>query len=527
MAGVQHRPALYLVKVQNMQPNILFIMADQMAAPALALYGNTTSKTPHLDALANSGVVFDNCYCNLPMCAPSRASLHAGRLPFSLQMYDNACEFHADVPTLAHYLRGLDYRVEMSGKMHFVGPDQLHGYEKRHTTEIYPANFGWTVDWSKGREYRPTNLTMAPVIESGTCIRSLQMDYDDEVEYHGVQAIYDLARKADNKPFFLTVSFTSPHSPFVISQEYWDRYDHDDIELPSVPEIALDEKDHLSRNLHYCQGRHQYTVTDEHRRNARHGYYGMLSYIDDKVGKLLSTLEHAGLADDTLVVFTSDHGEMMGERGMWFKQHFFEWAAHVPLIMSMPTRFKTARVKQNVSLIDLMPTFLDMASDSKFTDYIDQPDGQSLLPALQGDSAVLSDVVISEFAADGSTGPSRMVKKGPFKYMYLEGVDALLYHIEDDPLELNNLSGSPDMAEIEQELAQIALNDWDPEYWKSTIRRSQQQRLKIHEVTKGDPTYVHKVRKDDGERYVRNAGAADTKARARLPLVEAAKPDIK
>ena len=139
--------------------------------------------------------------------------MHAGRLPFNIEMYDNASEFHSAIPTFAHYLRMLGYRVEMSGKMHFVGADQLHGYEKRHTTEICPANFAWTVDWSKGREYRPTNLTMAPIIESGPCIRSMQMDYDDEVEYHAKQALYDLARNDDDRPFLLTVSFTNPHSP--------------------------------------------------------------------------------------------------------------------------------------------------------------------------------------------------------------------------------------------------------------------------------------------------------------------------
>jgi len=508
-----------------MQPNILFIMADQMSAPALPMYGNRTSIAPNLSALSDEGVVFDNCYCNLPMCAPSRASLHTGRLPFSLAMYDNASEFRADIPTLPHYLRGMGYRTEMSGKMHFVGPDQYHGYDKRHTTEIYPANFGWTVDWSKGREYRPTNLTMAPVIESGTCVRSLQMDYDDEVEYHGVQAIYDLARKGDDKPFFLTVSFTSPHSPFVISDKYWNLYDHDAIELPSVPELPLDEIDHLSRNLHYCQARHLYTVTDEHRRNARHAYYGMISYIDDKVGALVNALEHTGLSENTLIVFTSDHGEMMGERGMWFKQHFFEWAAHVPLIMSMPKNFQASRVKQNVSLIDVMPTFLDLAAEGEFKDYVDKPDGQSLVDSLNGKTDNLTDVVISEFAADGSTGPSRMVKKGSWKYMYLEGVDSLLYNLESDPAELNNLSGSPEHKAIEAELAAIAMNEWDPEHWRNVIRKSQQRRLKIHQVTQGDPTYVIEVRKDDGNRYIRNAGAADTKAKARLPYVQPAKPD--
>jgi len=508
-----------------MQPNILFVMADQMSAPALPMYGNPTSLTPNLSALSESGVVFDNCYCNLPMCAPSRASLHAGRLPFSLEMYDNASEFHADIPTLPHYLRGLGYRTELSGKMHFVGPDQFHGYDKRHTTEIYPANFGWTVDWSKGREYRPTNLTMAPVIESGTCVRSLQMDYDDEVAYHGVQAIYDLARKPDDKPFFLTVSFTSPHSPFVISEDYWNLYDHDSIELPTVAEIPLDEKDHLSRNLHYCQGRHEYTVTDEHRRNARHAYYGMVSYIDEKVGALVKALEHSGLRENTLIVFTSDHGEMMGERGMWFKQHFFEWAAHVPLIISMPNKFQSSRVKQNVSLIDLMPTFLDLGAEGTFKDYIDELDGHSLINVLNGDTNGLSDIVISEFAADGSTGPSRMVKKGDWKYMYLEGVDTLLFNLNTDPNELNNLSGSAEHSDIENELSSIALSNWDPEHLRSVIELSQKRRLKIHKVTEGEPTYVIEVRKDDGQRYVRNAGAADTKARARLPFVEAAKPD--
>jgi len=496
-----------------------------MTAAALPMYGNSKVIAPNLQALADTGVVFENCYCNLPMCGPSRASLHTGRLPFSMQMYDNASEFHADMPALPHYLRGLGYRAELAGKMHFVGPDQLHGYEKRHTTEIYPANFAWTVDWTKGREYRPTNLTMAPVIESGTCVRTLQMDYDDEVAYHGTQAIYDLARKPDDDPFFLTVSFTSPHSPFVISNEYWDMYNHDDIELPTVPEIPLDEKDHLSRNLHYCQARHLYTVTDEHRRNARHAYYGMITYIDDKVGELVNALERSGLRDNTLVVFTSDHGEMMGERGMWFKQHFFEWAAHVPLIASLPASYKSARVKQNVSLIDLMPTFLDIASGDSFDNYIDEIDGQSLLPAMQGQSDSLDDVVISEFAADGSTGPSRMVKKGAWKYMYLEGVDTLLYNLSDDPNELNNLSGSADAEEIERELHDIAMRDWDPEYWRRVIAHSQQQRLKIHYITKGDPTYVHKIRDDDHLRYIRNAGAADTKARARLPWVTPAKPD--
>lgn len=507
------------------KPNILFIQADQMAANALRAYGNPTSKTPNIDRLASEGVLFENCYCNLPMCAPSRASMHAGMLPFSIEMYDNASEFHADIPTFAHYLRSMDYRVEMSGKMHFVGADQFHGYEKRHTTEIYPANFAWTVDWSKGREYRPTNLTMAPIIESGPCIRSLQMDYDDEVEYHGVQALYDFVRKGDDRPFMLTVSFTSPHSPFVIGQDYWDLYNHDDIESPAVPPLELDEMDHLSRNLHYCQARHLFTVTDEHRRMARHGYYGMISYIDKKIGRLIATLEKTGLADNTIIVITADHGEMMGERGMWFKQHFFEWAAKVPLIIRMPERWKPARVSQNVSLIDLMPTMLDAAKGEAFDDYANPIHGRSLVAALGGDTSAMTDTAISEFAADGSTGPSRMVRQGPWKLMWLEGVDTLLYNVKDDPNERTNLADDPAHAETRQQLEKVLFDGFDPDGLRETIATSQRRRLAVHHATGGDPTYVNIVRSDDNERYIRNAGAADTKAKARLPYVAPAQPD--
>jgi len=184
-------------------------------------------------------------------------------------------------------------------------------------------------------------------------------------------------------------------------------------------------------------------------------------------------------------------------------------------------------VSENVSLIDLMPTFMDIASEESFDGYIDQIDGQSLLAAMAGKDGSLTDVAISEFAADGSTGPSRMVKKGNWKYMYLEGVDTLLYNLADDPNELNNLSGQSDYADIEAELETIALENWDPEYWRHTIELNQKQRLKIHHVTDGDPTYVIKLRDDDDKRYIRNAGAADTKARARLPYVAPAQPDQK
>lgn len=506
-------------------PNILLIQVDQMAASALSAYGNKTVKDPHIRRLANEGIVFENCYCNFPICGPSRASMHAMRMPFAIDMFDNASEFAADIPTFCHYLRHMGYRTELSGKMHFVGPDQFHGYEKRHTTEIYPANFAWTVDWSKGREFRPTNLTMSPVLESGPAIRTLQMDYDDEVGFAGVQALYDLVRKSDDRPFHLTISFTSPHSPFVIGHRYWALYDHDHIELPTVPPLDLDEMDHLSRNLHYCQARHRFTVTDEHVRMARHGYYGMISYIDEKIGQIMSVIRETGLAENTIVVFTSDHGEMLGERGMWFKQHFFDPAARVPLIFWCPPRFASAQVSKSVSLIDIGPTILDLAAEGTFNDYAAPCDGTSLVDALYDGEDDLPDIALSEFSADGSTGPSRMIRSGRYKLMLLEDQDVLLYDLISDPYEEQNLSERQEFTDEVARLTSLLSEPWDYPKMYERIRESQRRRIAIHKATGGDPTYVNMVRYDDDRRYVRNSGAADTKAKARFPFVPSAKPD--
>src|SRR5712672_2992933 len=151
-------------------------MADQLAASALPAYGGL-AKTPHLDALARGAVVFDSCYCNSPLCAPSRFSFLSGQLPSRIGAFDNAAEFPAAVPTFAHYLRRAGYQTALSGKMHFCGPDQLHGFEERLTTDIYPADFGWTPDWTRFEERPGWYHTMDSVIKAGPCTRTNQMDF--------------------------------------------------------------------------------------------------------------------------------------------------------------------------------------------------------------------------------------------------------------------------------------------------------------------------------------------------------------
>ena len=164
------------------RPNILLLMADQLTPGFLPMYGNKIVKAPHLQALAERGTVFANAYCNFPICAPSRYSMLTGRLPHSFDAFDNAAEFCAAAPTVMHYLRQLGYSTALCGKMHFVGPDQLHGYEQRLITDIYPADFAWVPDWRKGPRNAPTGISMRAVIEAGSCVRSLQIDYDDETD---------------------------------------------------------------------------------------------------------------------------------------------------------------------------------------------------------------------------------------------------------------------------------------------------------------------------------------------------------
>ena len=506
-------------------------MADQLAVPFLPIYGHMVVRAPHIERLAANGVVFDSAYCNFPICAPSRFSMLSGRLPHAIDAWDNGAEFPASIPTMAHYLRWLGYRTILCGKMHFVGPDQLHGFEERLTTDIYPADFVWTPDWRQGPEHRPTGVSMRPILESGPCVRSLQIDYDDEVEHFGLQKLYDLARAPEDRPFFMTIAFTHPHPPFVTGQEHWDRYRHDDIDLPKIAEIPFDRLDEHSRWLHVAHAQNLYTVSEEHVRNARHAYYGMVSYIDDKVGRIAEVLARTGLDRDTLVVLISDHGEMLGERGMWFKQTFFEPSVRVPMVMSWPGRLSPGRSRAHASLVDLLPTFLDAATDGHPPEPVDALDGASFMPILMGKREDADRHVLAEYSSEGVRAPSRMLRSGPWKYVYTPGLAPMLYNLEQDPDELRDVAAQEATREVQRRLHARLIADWDPESVHQRILASQKRRLFINEVAQRSgrfPNWAYQPFVDASKRYIRGGGSAgptQAKARARFPYVEPAKPD--
>ena len=519
------------------QPNILVIMVDELAPHFMPDYGHHVVQTPNISRLAASGTVFDNAYTSSPLCAPARASFMTGRLCPDINAYDNGAELPASVPTIAHFLRSLGYQTSLIGKMHFIGPDQLHGFEERLTTDIYPANFSWTANWNASlTEPSPAGATVRPVLEAGPCIRSMQMDYDDEVSNKSVQKLYDLARNGESdKPFFVVSSFTHPHPPFTIHQNYWDMYDHNEIDLPNIEEIPLEQKDAGSQYLYFSHQYNSYPINEEHVRNARHAYYAMISYTDALIGRMLDTLEETGLDNNTVVVFVSDHGEMLGERGMWYKMSMFEHSVRIPMIFS-GTGIVKGRDGDNASLIDIVPTLIELAG-GKIENVPVKLAGRSLKTAVTGDcsSACVGDgkdaAVVSDFSAGGAPGPVRMVKQRSYKLIMTYGYEPLLFNVEEDPQEMDNLAEDPAHAETLVQLQAIALQNYDPGEYDAQIRQSQRERIFLRglsEDSEADPNWAFVAQPGDADRFVRGGGlkkgAHATKARYQFPKRAPAMP---
>ncbi len=510
------------------QPNIVIIMADQMAAPALPLYGHPLVNAPNLERLAAEGVVFDSAYCNSPLCAPSRACLVSGQLASRTGVYDNAAELPASVPTFGHYLRQMGYHTCLCGKMHFVGPDQLHGFEERLTTDIYPADFGWTPDWERPAHRPSWYHNMLSVVQAGTCQTSNQLDFDDEVAFHAVHKIYDLARTGDGRPFCLFVSFTHPHDPFAISQEYWDRYDHKAIDLPAVAPTPVEELDPHSRRIHHVCDLGRYRQTEERVRQARHAYYGAISYVDDKVGQVVQALESAGLAKDTVILFTSDHGEMLGERGLWYKMSFFEWSARVPLIVHAPHRFAARRVAEHVSLVDILPTLVELAAEQDGAPPPTPADGHSLVPLLRGEPGTGGNTAIGEILFEGAVAPCFMIRRGRYKYIYSAADPEQLYDLDADPQELCNLAAEHEFKEVRNSFYDEVMERWDAQAIHREVLTSQRRRRLVAEaLASGSLTsWDYQPLQDASQQYMRNhMELDDLERRARFPPPEIPPPD--
>ena len=504
------------------KPHIVVLMADQLSAPFLMPYGHKVVKTPAIDKLATSGVVFERAYSPSPLCAPARAIFMSGRLPSRTGVYDNAAEFPSAVPTFAHYLRQEGYRTVLSGKMHFVGPDQLHGFEERLTTDIYPADFGWTPDWRLKQEridwwYH----NMSSVKEAGPASINNQLEYDDEVAFHAVRRIYDHARYEADQPLCLVASFSHPHDPYVSRPEFWDLYSDADIDMPALPPVPFDDLDAHSQRLWQASAIGDYDITPDDVRNARHGYYAAISYIDSKFAQIIAALEDTGMMDDCAIAVISDHGDFLGERGLWYKMSYRENPARVPIIISSPKRFGPARRKAAASLSDLAPTLVDLARPGAAAEMVGPLDGESLLPLLTGPDDP-ERTIYGEYLAEGVVAPMFMIRSGTWKFIHCPGDPDQLFDIDADPLEQTNLAAAPaHAARVADFCARIAAR-YDMERLTRDVMSSQQSRLMLFKALSSGKYYPWDFQplRDASEQYTRNRqGVTERDRLSRFPQV--------
>ncbi len=473
-------------------PNIVVIQADQMAADALGAYGNDAALTPNIDALAEDGAVFDRAYCNSPLCAPSRASMMTGRMPSDIDCFDNGDDFPASTPTFAHRLRALGYHTALVGRMHFIGPDQQHGFEQRLTTDVYPADLDMVPDWNLPLDQKLQWYHEAePVFSAGAAKANVQQDFDDEVLFRTLRHLNDRVRENQasetGRPFLMVTSFIHPHDPYEPPKRNWDRFAEVDIPAPAHPEVPDPAADPHTHRLRTMSGFDLRDPGPAEVRRARRAYYAAVNYIDEHIGAIRARLAELGLLENTVIIVTSDHGDMLGEKGLWYKMSPYEQSARVPLIINGPGHLvEPGRYANPVCLLDLMPTLLDLAGARRDPAADEETGGGvrvgagggqtaagggqqtatgggapvgagvSLLESARREAAGTAgpedrDIII-EYLAEGTYRPQLTIVRGTWKYIVCPGDPDQLFDLGVDPDELSNRAHDPEYAELIGEL---------------------------------------------------------------------------
>ena len=490
-----------------------------MAAQALGAYGDEAAQTPNIDALAQEGAVFDRAYCNTPLCAPSRASMMTGMMPSELGCFDNGDDFPASTPTFAHHLRNAGYHTALIGRMHFIGPDQHHGFEERLTTDVYPADLDMVPDWQLPLDEKLQWYHSAdPVFTAGVSKATVQQDFDDEVGFRALRHLNDRQRAnqaaGEDQPFLMVTSFIHPHDPYEPPREHWDRFDGVTIPDPKHPEPPSAQRDPHSHRLRQMSGFDKRQPGTDETRRARRAYYAAVSYIDDHVGRIRRRLEDLGLAGNTVIIVTSDHGDMLGEKGLWYKMSPYEQSSRVPLIVHGPERLTEeilprGRFGNPVSLVDLLPTLVELGSAGQESGAGQQNHraGLSLLESARrersGQSGPQDRDVIVEYLAEGTYRPQLTLVRGRYKLIVCPGDPDQLYDLEADPDELNNLAGSDEHAELAALLRKELTSRYDLEDVEHQVLASQAKRRLVARALSRGAARHWDFAPEPEQRYVR------------------------
>ena len=476
------------------RPNFLVIMSDEHGPMWSRAYGHPFVRTPNMERLAEAGATFDAAYCNAPLCVPSRLSFMTGRYVSNCEGWDNEKPLPSDVPTWPYLLRSVGYDSVLSGKMHLIGLDNLHGFREQIAVDpkrggpLGMAVYGGTPIYAWDDGIPTADEPWMPVKEarSGT---SHHTEDDDAMEAAALAYLRDPSRL--DQPWALCVGFHLPHFPLITPEPYFSMYYPEHADLPNNPPGHLEDLPPAASRLRQAFGFWGYT--DEEIRRARASYYGLITYLDDKIGRLLDALDEQGLAENTVVIYTADHGESLGEHGLWRKMNFYEQAARVPLHVVWPGVIDGGqRFGGAVTLVDLVATMLEMAGlDAEQTSIMDL-DGASLLSQMTSESVVERDEAFVEHLAHGTDRPRAMVRRGQWKlcYSHSQPPELELYDLESDPGEFNNLAGDPAHSVVQQRLTARVMEAWgDPDELNRRIRNSQRSRLMIRQVLGDAPVF--------------------------------------
>lgn len=451
-------------------PNILVIMSDQHNAAVTGCYGNAIARTPHLDGLAKRGVTFESCYCNSPLCVPSRLSFTAGKYISRVGAWNNDAELpSADYPSLPRAMAAASYAPVLCGKQHY---DRTRRYG---FTEIGDTSSNRGSKTGRGTRRDPDDFTSEP--RPSARFDDFHTGDDSSVLRHD-RAVTTAAsaflreRRAHDRPFFLFTGYLAPHYPLIVPERYWRPYDRR-VPLPDIPDGHLDA---LPRNYRHLRAGFQLTaVPPEIVRRGRELYYGLTEWVDQEIGVVLAALAGSAVADDTVVIYTSDHGENLGEHGLWWKNCMYEYAARVPLVVSWPARWRGGqRRPATCSLLDLVQTIADLGGAAAPADW----DGDSLLPWLDDAASPWKDLAVSEYYAHHIASGYAMLRTGRHKYVYHTAPDDAhppereLYDLVADPGEFANLAAEPGHAPLIRRLhaALLAELGEDPEVTERRCR---------------------------------------------------------
>ena len=438
--------------------NLVFIMSDEHDPRHMGCYGSSTVQTPNLDKLAARGTRFTSAYTSCPICVPARASWATGQYVHRIRYWDNAMGYDGAIKGWGHKLQESGVRVESIGKLHYRNADDPTGFDKQ--TDPMHIYQGIGQVWGSIRDPLPAKRDFKMIKEIGAGESSYNR-YDAAVADSAVEWLKQAATQSSDQPFVLYLGFVAPHFPFVVPQEYFDMYPMEDIPLPTKlhPSTGAALHPWLVDQSLFAQT--DTGLSDDDRRACIAAYYGLCTYLDHQIGKVLNTINEVGLGETTRIVYTSDHGENLGVRGTWGKSNMYQEATRIPLILAGPDVPKGKVCNTAANFVDYYHTILDAAGVAGEQTSSERP-GSSLWPiaAEQDDQSRTS---FSEYHAVGAPSGAFMVRKGQYKFHYYVGYPPELFDLSADPEETNDLAGDPAYAEtmqmMEQELRRIV----DPE----------------------------------------------------------------